>query len=488
MLYSPLPMTLHHKIAYNTIFQLLGKGISTVLGLVATMLLLRTLGAERYGWYTTANGFLQFVGILGDFGFTLTVSNLIAAATFSKEKILNTSLTLRLITACALYGVATLIFFFLPYPSIIKITFALIALSYFSATLNQVFIGYYQATLHTSIITIGEIIGRIILVLGIALSAQFSTAFLLMMATITAASLVYTFYFFIKTPGLKLAYDRAIVKTFWQRTWPTALAIIFNAVYLQGDRVILPFFVSQTVVGYYGAAYRVLDVVIQSAAIIMGIMMPLLTAAWAQGNKTDFKKYYHLSLTALALLLFPTIAGIAALHNPIMHFVAGKNFVSTGNVSPGTILQFLSITIFGICFGMTFGHIGLAINRQKEGMYIFASNAVLSLIGYGLFIPRYGVWGAIGVTIFSDFYAGIGLMLVAIVYSQTKPNLLPLLKIALASVGMAALLSLLPSLPLLASIFLGCASYATAILLLKVIPLSHLQSVGSFFHFLNKKG
>jgi hypothetical protein len=66
---------------------------------------------------------------------------------------------------------------------------------------------------------------------------------------------------------------------------------------LQGDRVILPLYASQTIVGYYGAAYRVLDITIQIAAMIMGIIMPLVTYAWSRQNIPEFKNGSQIHLS-----------------------------------------------------------------------------------------------------------------------------------------------------------------------------------------------
>ena len=78
-------MTLKRQIAHNTMIQLAGKAISTILGLFTILLIIRSLGAEKFGWYTTAIGFLQFVGIFSDFGFTITTANMLSEPKFDKE-------------------------------------------------------------------------------------------------------------------------------------------------------------------------------------------------------------------------------------------------------------------------------------------------------------------------------------------------------------------------------------------------------------------
>jgi O-antigen/teichoic acid export membrane protein len=63
-------MRLSTKIAYNTIAQIIGKALATILGLVAVVIMARYLGRQGFGAYTTIITFLSFFGILADLGLT----------------------------------------------------------------------------------------------------------------------------------------------------------------------------------------------------------------------------------------------------------------------------------------------------------------------------------------------------------------------------------------------------------------------------------
>ncbi len=471
-------MSLTRTIAHNTILQILGKGMSTILGLAAVAIMTRSLGVEKFGWYITATGFLQFVGIISDFGFTVTTSNMLAEPAFDKERLLNTIFTWRFLTALIFQGLAPLIILLFPYPREIKLAVAIISVSFFAAALQQVFIGHYRARLKLAVVAWGEIIGRIVLVAGVALLAERSAGFLPMMATITLASLASTAYLWSKIGALKLCLDRAISRALFHKMWPTALSVIFNAFYLQADRVILPLYVSQAEVGLYGAAYRVLDIAIQIAAIVMGLIMPLITYAWSRNLKEEFVRRYQLGFDLLALVLLPMIAGLVALAQPIMHFVAGENFSAAGE-----LLKWLGLSIFGTCFGMVFGHVALAINRQRQALWIYFSDAALSLIGYFIFIPRYGFWGAVGVTIFSEFYAGLTLTLLVVYYTKEAPRLGAFIKMIAASTLMGVLVAWIQPLNILLSVALGAVVYGILVMALRVISLTTIKDTLQFQKF-----
>ncbi len=464
-------MSLNQKIAHNTTIQIGGKILSTVLGFLAVSMMARYLGIEQFGWYVTVNAILQFVGIFSDFGFTLTTSYLLSHQE-DKVGIFNTLFTWRFISALVFYGGTSVIVFFLPYSGMVKLGVLAASFSFFFQTLNQVFIGYHQANLTTKVSVIGELLGRIVLIAGIFLSHYTSSVFLFVMASISLASSVYIFYFLIHHKNIQWKIHTTHSKLIFNTMWPTAVTIMFNAIYLQGDRIILPFYADNASISLYGASYRILDIVVQIAAIIMGILMPLMTASWAKKNMDDFYKHFQLSVDMMLFLLLPMLVGIMILAEPLVQLVGGKEFAGGGK-----ILFVLSFTIVGIIFGMLFGHTALAINRQKQAIFIYASNALLSVIGYFIFIPRFGIYGAAGVTIFSELYAGIGLFALTYYYARVKPSLLTAVKIIIASAIMGIVVYIARFLPLFVSISIGALVYAALNLTLNTLPRQKWQEI-----------
>ncbi|MBI2038121.1 MAG: flippase [Candidatus Magasanikbacteria bacterium] len=460
-------------IAKNTIVQVVGKAISTVLGLVAVGIMTRALGVEKFGWYVTATGFLQFIGIFSDFGFTAITAKMLSEPDLDKEKLLNNLFTWRFLTALFFQGLAPFIILLFPYPAPIKMAVAIMSLSFFAISLNQIFIGYCQSALKMALQMTGEILGRIVLVAGLLMVAAQNYGFLPAMTIITIASVIYTGYLWYKSPAVRFSIDKETSKIIFHNIWPTATTVIFNAFYLQGDRVILPLYTAQTEVALYGAAYRILDVVTQSAWMIMGVMMPLVVFAWSRNLQDEFKRKYQMSLDLVTLFLIPMVAGIVVLANPIMHLIGGADFKNFDN--PGRILQFLSIAIVGIAFGNIFGYMALSIDRQRQALWIYISDAVLTTIAYFVLIPRYGIYGAAGAAIFSEVYAGLGLMFLANYYAQFVPSFKTLFKIILASGLMGIViyklqpLHTINSLNLIFSIILGAGIYAFLILALRII-------------------
>jgi len=114
-------MNLSLKIAKNTIIQIISKISSTILGLLAIAVMTRYLGQNGFGAYTTVVTFASFFAILADLGLTLVTVQMISDPQADEEKILGNLLTVRLLSALTLLGIAPIVGWFFPYGGDIKI-------------------------------------------------------------------------------------------------------------------------------------------------------------------------------------------------------------------------------------------------------------------------------------------------------------------------------------------------------------------------------
>src|SRR3989344_3670898 len=461
-------MSLFKKIAFNGAVQIAGKIVSTLLGLVAIGILTRYLGAEKFGWYTTAITFLQFAGILIDFGLIPVTAQLLASGQHDETKLLQNLLGFRFATAFIFFGLTPFVAFLFPYPIEIKIAIALLSISFLAIAMNQIFTGYYQQTLAMHIPVIGELIGRIILVVGLGLGYYHHANFLTLMILISLSSIAYTASLWLATARRTkptMTYDKAIWKSIAKTMWPIAISIVFNVVYLKGDTILLSLFRTQTEVGLYGAAYRVIDILAQIAMLMMGILLPLLAASFARKNIMEFKERYQNSFDAMMMIAIPITLGTFALADRIMLTVAVPEFASAG-----IMLRFLSLAVFGVYVGAVFGHTAVAIGQQKATMWIYISDAIITFVGYWYAIPRFGWYGAALLTIFSELYAGILLAWVISERIDCRLSLGRFAKIIGAGAVMLAPIFVFPQLNIFILIPIAVVIYVGVLIATKAVP------------------
>lgn len=468
-------MSVTRQIAHNTIVQIIGKLISTLLGLVAIGMMTRYLGQEQFGWYVTAIAFLQFVGILTDFGLTPVTAQMMSEQKFDQAQLFKNLLGFRVVSSAIFLGLAPLVALLFPYPKEIKIAISFTTISFLAIALNQVLIGLYQTKLKMHIQALGEILGRSALVIGLWLVIGRGVGFLPVMGIVVISSVSYTSILWllaVKYIKPSLAFDWPIWKAILQKSWPIAIAIIFNVVYLKGDVILLSLFNSQANVGIYGAAYRVLDVLTQSAMMFMGVLLPLLAFAWSQNDKAEFRQRYQQAFDLMMLFALPMTMGTIALANPIMKFIAGEEFAHSGSM-----LAILALAVFGVFLGAVFGHTAVAIDKQKQTLWIYISNALITLLGYLVFIPRYGISGAAWMSVFSELYAGILLFFIVRHYCQEQLRFKTFGKIIFASLIMAGVIVFLQAVHVLVVFLVGIAVYCLALVALQAVSQKTLREI-----------
>lgn len=468
-------MSLTRQIAHNTIVQMVGKAISTFLGLAAIAMMTRYLGTEQFGWYVTAISFLQFAGILIDFGLIPVTAQMLSEERFEKKELFHNLLGFRFVTGVVFLSIAPLISLFFPYPPEVKIAIAISAVSFLAISMNQVLTGFFQKELKMYLVSAGEVIGRIFLVGGLSILMHFNASFQPIMIIISLSIVVYMgflFFFTRKYIPLAFGFNRTIWKAIALKMWPITLSILFNVVYLKGDILLLSFYRSQEEVGLYGAAYRVLDIVTQIAMLSMGILLPLLAGSWTRQNKKEFKENYDRATMMMFLLGLPLATGTFLLARPIMNLVAGQEFAAASYP-----LQILSLAVIGLFIGSIYGHLAVAIDRQRKALYVYISAAVLTLIGYLIFVPKFGMVGAAWMTVFSEVFVGVGLFFMIKRYIDLPLPYTFFAKIIFSTVVMGAVLYFLPNIHVLFSILIGFCVYGLSLLLTKAISKDTLKEI-----------
>lgn len=474
-------MNLSKKVAQNTFIQIFGKIISTILGLLALAILTRYLGVARFGEYTTIFTFISFFAIISDLGLTLVTVQMISDPKADEGKILNNLLALRLLSALIFLSLGPIIVLFFPYEQNIKLGVLITAISFLFVALNQIMTGIFQKRLTMNKSVWAEIISRIALLLGIVLIAYFKgslMAILWISILSSAISFGIQFYFSQKFISLKLEYDKKIWGEIIQKSWPLAVTIAFNLIYLKADTLILSLMKSPTEVGIYGSVYKIIDVLVTVPFMFAGVILPILTADWLKNNQERFQKVWQRSLDFMILMALPLIVGTQFVAKDIMILIAGPEFSEAG-----PILQILILAAAIIFISCIFSHVIIAINKQKKiiGAYIFTS--ITALAGYLIFIPKYSYLGAAWTTIYSELAILLFAAYYAKKYTDTSLNLKIVWKALLASLIMGGVMYVLPNnfysnkLGLLSIMIIAATSYGLALLALKAINKNDLKLI-----------
>ncbi len=473
-------MALSGKVAFNTAVQVASKVIGTVVSLAAVALITRYLGSFGFGHYTTAITFVTFFSIAGDFGLTLVTTQLLSKPGVDQRKILNNVFTFRLLSAAAVLILAPITVIFFPYDPIVKQGVIIASLTFFSILLNQVFVSLFQKELRADRLAISEVLSRF-LILGLTIVAVWydwgMSGVLWAMAAGNIGNIILNYYFARRFVKIGFDFDWELWRDILKRSWPLMVTIVLNLVYLKTDVLLLSLYKSPIDVGFYGAAYKVIDVLVTIPFMLGGTVLPILAMRWQAGEKEDYRRAWQKIFDASSLLAWPAVAGGLMLATPIMVIVAGEEFAAAG-----PILRILIFAVAGVFFGSLFSHTMISFGKQRRliGSYIFT--ALSSLILYLILIPKFSYIGAAWVTVYSE----VAITLCAWYLVRQESGLRAQFTVSVKSIVAAAIMALVlyfnplstqTALGITASVILGALVYVLCLFLLKTFSWKELRDL-----------
>lgn len=457
-------MSLAKQIAKNTIYQVIGKGLGTVLGLVTVGLMTRYLGTVGFGYYTTIVAFAQFFAVLSDFGLQMVASQLLAHPQSDQQRIFGNIFAWRLVCSVIFLAIAVGAAWLSPYPLIVKEGILLVVFSFFFTSLQSVFISLFQKHLNMAETAVAEIIGRVILLLGVigAVFGQLNLLWIILAFSIAnLGNFIYLYFKAHRYVRPRLYFDRPTWVKIWHLAWPLAITIGLSLIYFRADTLVLAWFRPQSEVGIYGATYKVLEVLIQFPFLFLGLMLPLFVKFLALDRRA-FATAFQKSFDFLTILILPMIFSILVLGEPIMVFIAGPEFLISGQ-----LLKILIVAAAMIYWSALFGYGIVALGLQKKMIVFYIFDAVASIILYLIFIPLYSYWAGAILTVFTELVIAASSYYVFRKHTEFKLNYKVAGKSLLASLVMMAVLLPLVSQNLLLAVVVGLAVYLAVLFLVR---------------------
>jgi len=451
-----------------------GKGLSMLAGLLVIALLTRYLSKDDWAAYITATSFLSFFAVFVDFGLTLTLTQMISLAGVDEKKIIGSIMGIRLASGFVFYTLSTIVVTLLPYSDMTKAGVAAGAAAFFFMSAAGSMVGLFQKHLAMRRYVVAEMVSRGLYLILTFLCVVFGLGLLPILGAMGLANGLWFLFVVIAAKPLTVIrprFDWVVWKDAFHRSAPIAISTIFNLIYLRGDVLILAW-ARPDDVAQYGTAYKVVDVMTAFPTMFMGLLLPQLAMAWSEKNQEHFKNILQKAFNLFSLVAIPIFFGTQIVAVPLTELIAGSRYAAAG-----LILQVLIFAIICVFVSTLYGHTIVALHKQKIMTWGYAITAMVAIIGYFIFIPRYGMWGAAGVTCFSEFLIAALTFVVVSRVSKTLPNLMVAAKATLAGLVMYFILSTLPTWPVLITISLGAIIYGIIIVAIGGINLKEIKSL-----------
>ncbi|MCD4761328.1 flippase, partial [bacterium] len=396
-------MSTANKIFTNTLWQVVIRIVNILVGVFSLAMITRILGQAGFGFYTTAMAFVQIFMIVVDLGLYLTLLREISTVKEqqAENKIVNNIFTIRVISSLLVIVLIPIIINFFPYSAAVKSGVVYFMWAFFFQSLISTLTAVFSKKLAMPKVALVDLFNKL-LYAGFLVYLFFRPGGnlneVLLSASVAHFIAFILFYFFLrKYVRLWLAWDFKYWKQIFHRTWPLAVTVVLNLLYFKADTLVLSAYYSPEDVGLYGAPYRVLEAVASFPHMFMSLILPLFTAAWVSKNMDKLKDTLQNSFDFFSIIVIGMIAGTWLISEPLMILLAGQEFAGSG-----AILNVLILATAMIFFGTLFTYLVVALQAQKQMIKYFLITAVIGIIGYFIFIPRFSYWGAAYMTLFVE--------------------------------------------------------------------------------------
>jgi O-antigen/teichoic acid export membrane protein len=388
------------RVFKNSVWLLTANVAVRLISAFVIVLLARKLGTAGFGQYSFALSFVGFFALFTNFGFNSLMIRDIAKDKSLTNKYINNILSIKILFSITALLALVISSFFIGKSTIIITAIYIfgidLVISSFSESMRCLFHAYEIMEFDSILKIIEKLLWA-----GLILVVIFNnlTLFNVAIATLCSASIGLIITYFVvrkKISKIKLESDFVFWKKVIILAWPFALTSLFAAINFRIDQVMLSFMTTDTLVGTYSAAYKIIDILVIIPNILLTALYPVFSKYY-HDNKKMLKKIFNISLRYVIALAIPVVTGVFLLSNKIIDLIYGTEYLASAQVLK--ILIFISLFTF---VNTPFFVLLNAIGKQKITMMNTGFTALANVIMNILLIPRFSIIGAAIATILSE--------------------------------------------------------------------------------------
>ena len=380
------------RIAKNTGVLLVSQIASCIIGFFFIMYTARYLGAAGFGILSFALAFTAIFGAFSDLGLSTLAVREVARDKSLARKYLGNIAVMKVFLVIFTFGLIALTINLLGYPEqTIKVVY-LVALSVIFASFSRMFYSIFQAFEKMEYQSLGQILSSALLLTGalFAISREvsvvgFASIYFLVSAVVLGYSFVVCVWKFVLP---KIEFDWRFLKPTIKEALPFFLLAVVDIIAFKIDIVMLSLMKGDEAVGWYSAAYRLLEVLIFIPATFTSSIYPVLSNFYVSSEES-LKLAYQKSFKYLSIIGWPIAVGTTILAAEIILLIYQGGFANSI-----IALQILIWTVPIIFSSYIFGTMFASINRQFLALKLSFLCMVLNIVLNIILIPRYSFVGA----------------------------------------------------------------------------------------------
>ncbi len=445
-----------------------GYAVGAGLAAITSVFLLRGLGVDDFGRFATVGALLAIVSVLSDAGLTAIGTRELAVLDSREERdsLLRNLVALRLLLATAGIVAAAGFALLAGYEDVMVAGVLLGGLGVLLVNTQATMMTPLSVDVRQARITFVEV-ARSALTLGaiaaLALAGASLLPYFAVQIAVGAVVLALTPWLLGSTRGLRPRLDRRAALTLLRVAAPVGVALAMNVIYLRLLVVLVSLTTDATETGFYGTAFRVVELFIVLPPMVIGIALPMLAVA---GSEDLGRLRYALQgLTEMAVVTtFALALALSTLAEPVLRLLGGSDY--TGAT---TMLQIQVWALVPLSVGSILAVGLLSLGRQRS-LALANGIAVLAVLSVGLVLI--GAYEGVGAAIAGVVVELVLLLALAGFLRAARPDVLPsprfLWRPCLALAAGAA--TLLVPLPDVVDAAVALGAFALAAFALRAVP------------------
>jgi O-antigen/teichoic acid export membrane protein len=247
---------------------------------------------------------------------------------------------------------------------------------------------------------------------------------------------------------------------------PFFLYWALGSVYYRVDVVLLSKLTDATVVGWYGAAYRLFDTLVFLPSIVSSAILFPILARLALHSRAELRAALDKGLGVVLMIGFPICTGLFVLAEPIIQFVYGR-----AEFQPAVpALRWLAVGLIVLYVNSVLTVVLVSLNQERK-MTVAAGIATIVNLGLNWWlIPQFQHVASAAVTATTEVFILVYLLSFIPRDLLSFSSVVTLAKTAAAAAGMAVVLLVLRDQSLLLLVPLGGLVYISSGLVLRLVP------------------
>lgn len=461
----------------NTLMSFGGQAITWVSTLALMMVYGRFLGANGFGELYLAITLAGLIGFPLEFGFNQQIIREVARYPQRAARYVSNALLLKIVLWALLCVALLIVVTLLHYSLVERLVIGLSGITLLVSSIGSAFSAMHTAVYRNVVPVTGSVIEKVLDALVAYLLLRFLHVDVIPIACVLLAgallNALWQAAWFYQLEKPVFALDRATILELLRTSVPFLLYGALGVIYYRVDTVLLGVFDGATVVGLYGAGYKIFDTLTFLPGVIMAVVMyPMLARLSANdgnANSDDsraYRKAVEKSTNFLLICGIPLATGLGVAAPAIVgalyhHEEFAPTILVMEALAPGLVLLYINWVISTII---------VTKRREKSQVWLAAAALVLNVSLNLLLIPRYHEVAAAGVTSITEL-ALVVMGLFAIPRDLIPFGSLPTLAKTLAASGVMALVILaLGHFTILVILPAAAVTYALAGLAMRVVP------------------